>query len=55
MEIESEPTRSSVSESPTISEQEDKTMIMPAGTGEVQGQLEIAFSQIKNAQQKVSL
>ena len=32
----------------------DKTIIMPAGMGEVQGQLEIAFSQIKMLNKKVS-
>ena len=31
----------------------EKTVVMPAGMGEIQGQLEIAFSQIKNLNRKM--
>ncbi len=60
MEMEEEPAAAPLNESPRGRElqrsddAEEKTMIMPAGTGEVQGQLEIAFSQIKTLSKKVS-
>jgi hypothetical protein len=65
MEPEPAPARESESESlelpiiPAAPEPEDmpatdKTMVMPEGMGEVQGQLEIAFSQIKTLSKKVS-
>lgn len=32
---------------------EEKTVVMPSGMGEIQGQMEIAFSQIKNLNKKI--